>query len=235
MDQNKYQYRQQQPTYNLPPPTHAQNIPDNTTKINRLEQELKALKLQLKTVAEENATLKKELTIVKESITTNTKELLHMKEQLTHVNAKSDIMIQKLDEISLNQNISPLRVNKENYTSVTNTNNNLQTLTTNRTPVNNIPAERQRTIQVVSLPTYNGQDTSFGPTQYPMEDINSIQGHSELGRLERENDAEYYNQTNNNDTYNYEQMENPSDDTGLFSRLTNYIGGNNRVLNPSQY
>ncbi|GES90940.1 ribonuclease H-like domain-containing protein [Rhizophagus clarus] len=201
MDQNKYQYRQQQPTYNLPPSTHAQNIPDNTTKINRLEQELNALKLQLKTVAEENAILKKELTMVKESITTNTKELLHMKEQLTHVNAKSDIMIQKLDEISLNQNISPLRVNKDNYTSV------------------------------VSLPTYNGQDISSGPIQYPMEDINSIQGHSELGRLERENDTEYYNQTNENDTYNYEQMENPTNDAGLLSRFTNYIGGNSRHYN----
>ncbi|GBB90362.1 hypothetical protein RclHR1_01730010 [Rhizophagus clarus] len=231
MDQNKYQYRQQQPTYKLPPTTHAQNLPDNTTKINRLEQELNALKLQLKTVAEENAILKKELTMVKESITTNTKELLHMKEQLTHINAKSDIMIQKLDEISLNQNILPSRINKENYTNVTNTNNNLQAIPTNRTPVDNIPTERQRTIQVVSLLTYNGQDTSSGPIQYPMEDINSIQGHSELGRLERENDAEYYNQTNENDTYNFEQMENPTNDAGLLSRFTNYIGGNSRHHN----
>ncbi|GBB87496.1 hypothetical protein RclHR1_13990006 [Rhizophagus clarus] len=164
MDQNKYQYRQQQPTHKLPSITHAQNIPDNTTKINCLEQELNALKLQLKTVAEENAILKKELTMVKESITTNTKELLHMKEQLTHVNAKSDIMIQKLDEISLNQNILPSRINKENYTSVTNTNNNLQAITTNRTLVDNIPTERQRTIQVVSLPTYNDHFSTHNHT-----------------------------------------------------------------------
>ncbi|GBB93289.1 hypothetical protein RclHR1_21430004 [Rhizophagus clarus] len=228
MDQNKYQYRQQQPTYNLPPPTHAQNIPDNTAKINRLEQELNALKLQLKTVADENVILKKELTMVKESIITNTKELLHMKEQLTHVNAKSDIMIQKLDEISLNQNTLPLCTNKEDYTSITNANNNLQTIANNRTPVNNTPTDRQRTIQVVSLPTYNGQTTSSNPIQYQMEDINSIQGHSELGRLERENDAEYYNQNNKNNAYNYEQMDNPTNDAGLLSRFTNYIGGNNR-------
>ncbi|GES81703.1 hypothetical protein RCL_jg1615.t1 [Rhizophagus clarus] len=173
--------------------------------------------------------------MVKESITTNTKELLHMKEQLTHVNAKSDIMIQKLDEISLNQNTLPVRANKEDYTSITNINNNRQAITTNRTPVNNIPTEHQRTIQVVSLPTYNGQNTSSGPIQYPMEDINSIQGHSELGRLEQENDAEYYNQTNENDTYNYKQIENQTNDAGLLSRFTNYIGGNSRVLNPSQY
>ncbi|GES81704.1 hypothetical protein GLOIN_2v1847066 [Rhizophagus clarus] len=37
MDQNKYQYRQQHPTHNLPPLTHTQNRPDNTAKINRLE------------------------------------------------------------------------------------------------------------------------------------------------------------------------------------------------------
>ncbi|GBB96200.1 hypothetical protein RclHR1_02700002 [Rhizophagus clarus] len=231
MDQNKYQYRQQQPTYNLPPPTHTHNIPDNTTKINRLEQELNALKLQIKTVVEENATLKKELTMVKESILTNTKELLHMKEQLIHVNAKSDIMIQKLDEISLSHNT--LQANKDDYTSITNNDNNLHAITTNRTLVNNILTERQRIIQVVSLPTYNGQNTSSNPIQYPMEDINSIQGHSELGRMERENDAEYYDQTNENNTYNYEQMENPTNDAGLLSRFTNYIGGNNQSITHS--
>ncbi|GBB84625.1 hypothetical protein RclHR1_01120013 [Rhizophagus clarus] len=61
-----------------------------------------------------------------------------------------------------------------------------------------------------------------------MEDINSIQGHSELGRMEREYDAEYYDQTNENDTYNYNNTEAQDENAGLLSHFTNYIGGNSR-------
>ncbi|GBC05595.1 hypothetical protein RclHR1_06300004 [Rhizophagus clarus] len=191
MDQNKYI---QQTKFNQSTP-HIPNIPDNSTKINHLEQEINALKTQLKVLADENTSLKKELTIVKENIATNTKELLYMKEQLNHVNTKSDIMIQKLDDIALHQTNSPPHTIRN---ECSNQANEISMLHPNRTPNtnNNIPTERQRKIQIVSLPNHEGQNTASAPVQYPMEDINSIQGHSELGRMEREYDAEYYDQNN---------------------------------------
>ncbi|GBB88301.1 hypothetical protein RclHR1_14870003 [Rhizophagus clarus] len=221
MDQNKYQ-NHEQPARFSQPPNYIPNIPDNSTKINHLEQEINALKTQLKTLANENTSLKKELTLVKESITTNTKELLYMKEQLNHVNTKSDIMIQKLDEISLYQNNSSPHITRDEFTNQTNEINITHPNTTLNTN-NNIPTERQQKIQVVSLPIYEGQNTTSAPVQYPMEDINSIQGQSELGRIEREYDAKYYDQANEDNTYNYNNMKTQDDNSGLLSRFTSYI------------
>ncbi|GBB95864.1 hypothetical protein RclHR1_02630009 [Rhizophagus clarus] len=228
MDQNKHM---QQTKINQPTP-YIPNIPDNTMKINRLEQEINTLKTQLKVLADENNSLKKELTTVKESIATNTKELLYMKEQLNHVNTKSDIMIQKLDEIALYQNNSPTHITRNEcanqMTDITMSHPN-ETPNTN----NNISTERQRKIQMVSLPEYEGQNTTSAPVQYPMEDNNSIQGHSEIGRMEREYDAEYYDQNNEEVEYNYNNMKTPEGNEGLLSRFTNYIGG--RPPNPHRY
>ncbi|GBB90379.1 hypothetical protein RclHR1_01730027 [Rhizophagus clarus] len=231
MDQNKYQNHKQSAKFS-PPPNYIPNIPDNSTKINRLEQEINALKTQLKTLADENTSLKKELMMVKESIATNTKELLYMKEQLNHVNTKSDIMIQKLNEISLYQNNSSPHITRKDFTNQTNEINALNPSTTLNTN-NNIPTERQRKIQVVSLPIYEGQNTAFAPVQYPMEDINSIQGQSELGRMEREYDAKYYDQANEDDTYNYNNMETQDENSGLLTCFTSYIGG--KPPNPHHY
>ncbi|GBB93368.1 hypothetical protein RclHR1_21580003 [Rhizophagus clarus] len=143
MDQNKYQNQKQPMKFNQPSP-YIPNIPDNTMKIQHLEQEINTLKAQLKTLAKENTTLKKELTMVKESITTNMKELLYMKEQLNHVNTKSDIMIQKLDEISLYQNTPSSHITREESTNIIYEKNNLHSTIANETVAHtnsNIPAE----------------------------------------------------------------------------------------------
>ncbi|GET00418.1 hypothetical protein GLOIN_2v1790299 [Rhizophagus clarus] len=157
MDQNKHQnFKQPAPSNQLS--IYTPHISDNSSKINRLEQEINALKTQLKTLAEENTSLKKELKLVKDSITTNTKELLYMKEQLNHVNTKSDIMIQKLEEISLHHTTSLSQIVREDHTNSMNIVNTSYPTTTNKPTShtnNNIPAERQRKIQIVTLPNYN--------------------------------------------------------------------------------